>query len=330
MNRSYSAVLLLIFCCLYMGFSGCFSETSYTTYYFDYFDTFSTLTVYASSEEEAAKYDEITRQALEFYHQLYNAYVPYDGIVNLYTLNASAGQGAVTVSPELYDFLSYCLDTYEVSRHTVNIALGPVLSLWQEALYSDDPTLPEETALQEASRFCDPSGLILDKNQCSAELLYPEMRLDAGALAKGYAAGQIELLLRQAGCRRALFSAGGNVVCIGSAPGLNGWNVGIQNPDTTSDISLYTTWLVQDSSVVTSGDYERYFDLDGVRYHHIIDPATLQPGRRYHSVTVSCKDSAAADMLSTALFLLPEEEGRSLAAEYGARVLYIYNDYTSG
>lgn len=82
--------------------------------------------------------------------------------------------------------------------------------------------------------------------------------------------------------------------------------------------------------MVTSGDYERYFDLDGVRYHHIIDPATLQPGRRYHSVTVSCQDSAAADMLSTALFLLPEEEGRSLAAEYGARVLYIYNDYTSG
>ena len=171
MNRSYSAVLLLIFCCLYMGFSGCFSETSYTTYYFDYFDTFSTLTVYASSEEEAAKYDEITQQALKFYHQLYNAYVPYDGVVNLYTLNTSAGQGAVTVSTELYDFLAYCLDAYEVSRHTVNIALGPVLALWQEALYSDTHTLPEETALQEASCFCDPSGLILNKDQCTAELL---------------------------------------------------------------------------------------------------------------------------------------------------------------
>ena len=302
---------------------GCAIQREYTTYYFDYFDTFSTLTVYASTSEEAAEYSQIVDEALAHYDRLYNAHEAFDGVVNLYTINQSAGQGPVQVSSELYTFLSYCIDAYDISHHTVNVALGPVTALWREQMQSDAPVLPDQAELEAAAQLSNIHDVILDPTLSTVELRYPGMTLDAGALAKGYAVGQIQQLLVDAGCKRALLSAGGNVMCIGTPPGLNGWNVGIQNPDTSSDVSLYTTWMVKDQSVVTSGDYERYFEVNGQRYHHIIDPNTLYPGTRYHSVTIGCSNAAISDLLSTALFLLPEEEGRTLAADYDARVLYI-------
>ena len=313
--------LLLLTLCIFH--SGCSSAQEYTAYYFDYFDTFSTLTVYAESEEEFETYRQIVDEVFQEYHRLCNAYEPFDSVVNLYTLNQSAGQGPVAVEAPLYEFLEYCVDAYESSLGTVNIALGSVLQLWQEQMNADDPVVPSEEALAQAAQHTDISQMILDPDSQTVELLDPEMSLDAGALAKGYATAIAQEQLIEAGCESALLNAGGNIVCIGTYPGLNGWNVGILNPDTSSETSLYTTWLVRDACVVTSGDYERYFEVDGVRYHHIIDPDALYPANRYHSVSIQCTDAAAADMLSTALFILPREEGEALAAQYHAQVLYI-------
>ena len=302
---------------------GCAIQKEYTTYYFDYFDTFSTLTVYASTPEEAAEYSRIVDEALAHYDRLYNAHETFDGVVNICTINQSAGQGPVQVSSELYAFLSYCIEAYDISRYTVNVALGPVTALWREQMSADHPVLPDQAALEAAAQLTDIHDVLLDDAAGTVELRYPGMALDAGALAKGYAVGQIQQLLLEAGCKRALLSAGGNVMCIGTPPGLNGWSVGIQNPDTSSEVSLYTTWMAKDQSVVTSGDYERYFEVNGQRYHHIIDPDTLYPGTLYHSVTIGCSDAAISDLLSTALFLLPQDEGLALAEQYDARVLYI-------
>lgn len=326
MIRRYSVVFLILAVWLV---SGCQPRREFSDYYFDYFDTFTTFTAYAEDEETFKSYSDLVRSVLKSYHELLDPYHSYADTANLYVLNQSAGKGPVKIDSSLYAFLEFALDAYEISRHSVNIAMGPVTSLWREQIRADRPAVPERTELERAAQYCDISGLRLDPQSQSAELLYEGMRLDAGALAKGYAVSMAEKALREAGCANALLSAGGNILCIGSVPGLNGWNVGIQNPDLSSPAGLYTTWLVKDGSVVTSGDYERYFELDGKRYHHIIDPLTLEPSSRYHSVTVRCADAAAADMLSTALFILPEEEGRQLALEYGAEVLYIYPDYTS-
>lgn len=326
MNRKCSIIPFLLILWLT---SGCQSRGEYSDFYFDYFDTFTSFTAYAEDEQTFQNYSGLVQSVLGTYHKLLDPYHAYDGLTNLYTLNQSAGQGPIKVSKKLFSFLQFSLDAYEISRHSVNIALGPVTGLWREAIRSDSPSVPSRDALERAARYTDLSGLRLDPEQQTAELVSVGMVLDAGALAKGYAVSMAEEALRSAGCTSALLSAGGNILCIGSIPGLNGWNVGIQNPDTSSPNGLYTTWLVKDSCVVTSGDYERYFEVDGKRYHHIIDPATLEPSTRYHSVTVRCADAAAADLLSTALFILPEEEGRQLAREYNAEVLYIYPDYTS-
>ncbi len=317
--------------------AGCQNGKEYTFYYYDYFDTFSSLTVYAPDETAAKQYDQIVRDYMSAYDALLDSFDPHEGIVGLYTVNEQAGTAPVAISEELYAFLEYGLAAFDKSGETVNIALGSVTRLWQEQLnkVTDDgqaaePQLPDPDALREAALHTDPSDVILDAANHTVYFRDPQIRLDAGALGKGYVCARIEEALQAAGCQSALFSAGGNVMTIGTYPGLAGWNVGIRNPDPEASEQVYTVWQVKDSSVVTSGDYERFFMIGDTRYHHIIDPDTMYPGTRYHSVTVSCRDAAAADMLSTALFLLPEEDGRALAAEYDARILYIYNDYSAG
>ncbi len=325
--RRFSGILCLV-CVAALLVSGCSARPkAHTTYYFDYFDTFSYLTVYTADDDEAARFASITESLLSSYDALLDSYSPHEGVTGLYEVNRAAGS-RVTVSPELFSFLEYALQAYEDSLHTVNIALGPVLRLWQAQLSSDHPEVPSRESLETAALHTDPADVLLDKDTLSVCLRYPDMSLDAGALGKGYLCQKVEEALRAAGCTSALFSAGGNVLCIGSAPaeGLfapaKGFNVGIRNPS-PEDTGLYTTWSVTDASVVTSGDYERFFEVNGVRYHHLIDPVTLEPGRLYHSVTVKCRDAAAGDMLSTALFLLSKEDGAALAARSGAEVLYL-------
>ena len=326
--RRLSGLLCIVCILAVLAASGCRARPKeYTTYYFDYFDTFSYLTVYASDDEEAARYASVTESLLIAYDALLDSYSPHEGVVGLYEINRAAGTD-IRVSPELFAFLEYGVQAYEDSLHTVNIALGPVLRLWQAELTSEHPAVPARDALEAAAVHTDPADILLDRTSLTVRLRYPDMALDAGALGKGYLCQKVEEALREAGCTSALFSAGGNVLCIGSVPakGLfeapQGFHVGIRNPS-PEDTGLYTTWSVSDASVVTSGDYERFFEIDGVRYHHLIDPATLEPGRLYHSVTVKCRDAAAGDMLSTALFLLSREDGAALAARYGADVLYL-------
>ena len=148
-------------------------------------------------------------------------------------------------------------------------------------------------------------------------------------MAKGYAVERV--------CQNApeglLLSVGGNVPATGPTPGGEPWVVGVQAPDGGKEAYLHTLY-VSNSSVVSSGDYQRYYTVDGVRYHHIIDPDTRYPGTRWRAVTVLCADSGLADGLSTALFLLSQEEGEALARQCGAEALWVAADgtlsYTDG
>ena len=314
-----------MFVLLIILLAGCSRQKAYTTDFFDYFDTYSSLTVCAGSPEEAERYAGLTRALFEQYDALLDSFESHPGYVNLFDLNQAAGSGPVAVSRELYDFIAYGLDVYEITGHTVNIALGPVLQLWQQALNDEAHPLPDDEALRQAALHTDPGDVILNEKDCTVELRSADMALDAGALAKGYVAALVEEALRGAGCKSALLSAGGNILCIGNAPEGGDWRIGIRNPDYPdhSSTSIAQVLTVQDVSVVTSGDYERFFEKDGVRYHHLIDPETLYPGHLYRSVTIVCRDGAAADMLSTALFLMPRAEGEALAARYDAQVIYM-------
>lgn len=305
--------------------SGCGTGMQrYEATYWDVFDTVTTVTGYAAVQ---AEFDAAAREihdALLEYHRLYNIYESYDGLRNLKTVNDQAGIGPVPVDERILSLLQFAQTAWTETGSRVNAAMGSVLALWHDAREQalEDPdraALPDRRALEEAALHTDLSALELDLEAGTAFLTDPDMALDVGALAKGYAVEQVAA----AAPDHFLISVGGNVCATGPKPDGTPWTVAVENPDGGDFLKLL---YAEDRSVVTSGDYQRYFELDGVRYHHIIDPDTLEPAAYWRSVTVVAESSAAADCLSTALFTLPQAEGQQLLDQWGAEALWIGRD----
>ena len=171
--------------------------------------------------------------------------------------------------------------------------------------------------LEAAAQHCDISDIIIDHQAGTVYLADPEMRLDVGSVGKGYAVEQVCQAARARGLVSASVSVGGNLRSIGSKPQGQPWESGVVSPwddsllyDSSS--SLIAVVQSNDMALVTSGDYQRYYTVDGVRYHHIIDPATLWPADYFTAVTILCPDSGMADCLSTGIFCMPLEEGMAL------------------
>lgn len=305
--------------------SGCGTGMQrYEATYWDVFDTVTTVSGYAAVQ---AEFDAAAREihdALLEYHRLYNIYESYDGLRNLKTVNDQAGIGPVPVDERILSLLQFAQTAWTETGSRVNAAMGSVLALWHDAREQalEDPdraALPDRSALEEAALHTDLSALELDLEAGTAFLTDPDMALDVGALAKGYAVEQVAA----AAPDHFLISVGGNVCATGPKPDGTPWTVAVENPDGGDFLKLL---YAEDRSVVTSGDYQRYFELDGVRYHHIIDPDTLEPAAYWRSVTVVAESSAAADCLSTALFTLPQAEGQQLLDQWGAEALWIGRD----
>jgi len=179
--------------------------------------------------------------------------------------------------------------------------------------------LPNRAALEEANAHTAIQGVRLDESAQTAYLTDERMSLDLGSVAKGYATELVAQRLKARGITSGLISAGGNVKTIGlPADGREAWSIGIHNPKPNQAQVIAVVKVGEDMSMVTSGDYQRYFVHEGRKYHHIIDPETLEPGGAYPSVTVVVKDSGLADMLSTALFLSTEEEAEQIRARLKA------------
>ena len=159
--------------------------------------------------------------------------------------------------------------------------------------------------------------MIIDSEKSTVYLADPLLRLDVGAVAKGWAVQQVA----RSAPTGLLISVGGNVCATGPKDDSGkAWVVGITDPDGGDYLH---TLNITDLAIVTSGDYQRYYVVDGKTYHHIIDPETLMPADRWRSVTIACRDSGLADALSTALFLLPREEGQELLEKCGAEAMWL-------
>ncbi len=233
----------------------------------------------------------------------------------------------------MIDFLLYARKMYELTGGEMNVMMGSVLSLWHDARYSDEPYLPSDESLEEASKYTGFELLEINREKKTVKLLSDRASIDVGALGKGYATEKAAEVLEEKGVSSYVLNIGGNIRIIGSKVDGSGWRTGIKDPK-DPDNSFIMTLSLKDISCVTSGSYERYFTLDGVRYSHIIDKDTLYPALYYDSVTVLVNDSALADALSTALFAMPYEDGFALAGRLGADVIWVYGDgsvkYTSG
>ena len=316
--------LLLVLC-----LTGCAKapeQKQYTATFLTLFDTVTTVVGKAATEEEFQAKAQIVRDTLETYHQLFDIYNDYEGIANLKTVNDQAGIAPVKVDGQIIALLRDCKAYYEATGGMVNAAMGSVLFLWHKARDHgfNDPAnaaLPDAEALQEAALHTDFSRVIIDEAASTVYLEDPDMRLDVGAIAKGWAAQRVSEVAPEG----LLISVGGNVCATGPKDSQGTpWVVGVQNPD-GGDAYLHTLYLTK-GSIVTSGDYQRAYMVDGQLYHHIIDPNTLYPGTLWRAVTVVCEDSGLADALSTALFLLPQADGQALLDKCGAQAMWVAAD----
>lgn len=300
---------------------------------YGFFDTEIVVYDYTGSGE--AKFNETVGQLRElfgYYHALFDIYNSHSGVVNAYDINAAAGGEPLTVEREMIDFLKYAKEVYAKTDGEVNVAMGAVLSLWHDvreaAKKNPEVSIPSKEALSEAAKHCSIDCLEIDEEKGTVRLTDPEASLDLGALGKGYAAERAAELLYGMGISSGwALDVGGTLRVIGNTPSGEPWQAGIKNPDKTSSVRTIYTFSLRDASSATSGDYERYFVKDGVKYHHIIDKDTLLPPSYFASVTVIVRDAALADALSTALFCMSYKEGQSLIASVdGARCVWVTHD----
>lgn len=304
-------LFLLLACC------GCGKTELYTVSESSLFNTVITVRGYAKSQETFEEEIAPVMEELTYYHRLFDIYGEYEGIHNLCTVNANAGAAPVSVEEPVLDLLEYAIDLYYETDGAVNIAMGSVLSIWHtyRTEGNEDPdhaSLPPVEALQQAAEHTNIEDIIIDREAGTVYLADKELRLDVGAVAKGFSAQRVCEKAREEGWSDLLLNMGGNVCAIGTHKDGSAWRVGVQNPDkNSSQASLCTVSLV-DAALVTSGVYERYYYVGDTAYHHIIDPETLMPSDRYESVTILCSDSGLADGLSTALFNTDLEKGQAL------------------
>ncbi len=319
MKRIISIILAL----LLMLVTGCAHSENhrYQAEFLSLFDTVTTVVGYSDSEEHFKAFAEQVRAEIEEYHQLYDIYNDYEGVNNIKTINDNAGISPVKVDGRIIEMLQFAKNEYKATGGAVNVAFGAVLSIWHDYREAglDDPAkaeLPPMAALEAASRHTSIEDVVIDEAASTVFLSDPELRLDVGAVAKGYAVEQVADYFEAQGVTSMLLSIGGNIRAIGEkqVAGSNGekrWTIGIQNPDKASPQTEIMSVLIDGMSVVSSGVYERYYTVDGVQYHHIIDPATLMPATYFAQVTLLCRDSGQVDALSTAVFNMPLDEGIS-------------------
>ncbi len=315
--------LRVLLCAMFLqsiGLAGCQTKNEkYTTYSFDYFDTVTTITGYAKSQEEFDGVANGVLDELAEYHKLFTIYHRYDGMENLCTINeiVDGVHPTVTVERRIIDMLLYAKEMYEKTDGTVNIAMGSVLSIWHDYRTEgiDEPwaaKLPPVEKLEAAAEHTDINHLVIDEETCTVTLTDPAMKLDVGAIAKGYAVEMVGRSLEEQGVSGYVINVGGNVRTVGTKGDGSKWTVGIENPEENSEEAYLAYLELSGESLVTSGSYQRYYVVDGKRYHHIIDPVTLMPSEGYVSVSVVCKSSADGDALSTALFCMDLETGKAL------------------
>ena len=323
----FSASLAVFLLCSCAGIK----QKKYETGFFGMFDTYAGVIAYAGSQNEFDALAEKIRARLYELHVLFDIYNDYDGVNNLKTVNDNAGIAPVEVSGEIIGLLNFAKYAFGETDGAVNEALGPVLAIWREyreaALSDPDNASPPPFALlSEAAELCGIEKITVDEANGTVFLETRGMSVDAGALAKGFAAQMImdEIILPSG--YSCLIDLGGNIAAAGGPPGKNGgfWNIGVQDPAGGGEYIKIIR--ITNRSAVTSGDYQRYYEAGGARYHHIVDPGTLFPADNFSSVTVLHEDSGVADMLSTALFILPLEAGGALALKHNAGALWVTKD----
>lgn len=224
-------------------------------------------------------------------------------------LNAAAGGAAVPVRPETLEVLRAAAQVSAWTDGAFDVTFGALAEIWKFD-HDQDNRVPSPEAIAARVARVDHRAVAIDAGSGSARITRAGIRVHLGGIGKGYAVDRAVQQLREAGLADFMVQAGGDLYVAGQA-GDAPWRLGIQDPRGAGDEAFATVEL-SDATLSTSGDYERYFEHEGVRYHHILDPATGQPARGCRSVTIVARQALYADGLSTGVFILGPERGLAL------------------
>lgn len=336
------AALLLVLALVVSLLAGCGApqKERFQQAYLDVFDTATLIVGYAKTEEEFKEAAELAHGELLRLHRLYDIYNEYDGINNVKTINDNAGKEPVVVDEDILEMLEFSREMYDETGGRVNVAMGSVLKLWHDARNTgiaipERAKLPDMGKLQAAAEHIDIDNMVIDRSASTVYLADEAMRLDVGAIAKGYATEKTAQYMIGLGYDNMVLSVGGNVRAIGSKADGEPWQVAIENPGLDIEEGYIEILQISDRTVVTSGVYQRYYTVDGVNYHHIINEKTLMPAEGYQSISIVSDNSGLADAYSTALFNMQPAEGRAFIENVeNTEAMWVFPDgekvYSSG
>lgn len=275
-------------------------EKEYTSNIF-YMDTHIYVKIVSDNEEKANKILSNVENIYKTYHELSDKYNEYEGIKNLYYLNYNNDTSEyIEIDEKLYDLLQFGIDAYNKTNGLIDISIGNVLDIWKSYRTSEYgvPTLEELQAVK--------TDKIEDIILKDGKIKNNHVNIDLGALTKGYTTEKVKEYLISEGVTNYIVNAGGNVI-VGENVDKSKYSIGLEDPDDTTGI--YKVIYGKNISIITSGGYNRYYEWNGQKYNHIINPDTLFPTNYMKSVSVITNNSAYGDMLSTMLFLMDIDSG---------------------
>jgi len=260
-------------------------------------DTIVDVTIVGKRHNVEIAFDEIRR--------IEDLLSPYKRDSEISQINRNSGISGVRVSHETLDVVEQSVRFARMSDSAFDITIGPIMSLWgfRDGKYR----IPSDKEISEKLRLVGYANILIDHARSSIRLALRDMEIDTGAIAVGYAVDSAIQKLKEARIRNALINAGGEIYAMGSPPGRKAWRIGIKHPRRGND--LLGIIELKDKAVSTSGDYEKFFEIKGRRYCHIIDPRTGKPVQKIMSVTIVADSTTEADALSTALFPMGVEKG---------------------
>lgn len=240
---------------------------------------------------------------------------------DVYKINYSGGK-SVKVSKDTAQVIAEALKISSRTNGIFDISIYPLVKAW--GFTTGQYSVPQDSQIKGLLKNIGYQKIKLDQKEQTVSI-GEKMALDMGAIAKGYAAKKLSGVLEENGVASAVLNLGGNVQTVGSKPDGTNWTVAVEYPDTKEH---FATLRVAGISVITSGAYQRYFEEDGKKYHHIIDPRTGKPSDSgLKSATVICSDPVQGDALSTSLFIMGEQQAQAFYKQYGGFDYILLSDH---
>ena len=270
--------------------------------------------------EDSVQANLIAKQCFNLVDSFVFIFSDYIDSSELSKLSATAGNkdSAVSVSPAMFDMLLKAKTAFDKSEGTFDISIGPLSKFWRKLRKAKQ--FPTNEEVQATKKLIGLNKLTLDTLNKKAILTQPGMQLDLGGIAQGYIAQKIIDFLGTQHINQALVNSSGDIVISGAPPGLKGWTVGVNVPESTDEI-LSRILIMQNKAITTSGDVYQYIEHEGKRYSHIINPHTGYGVTNQRNVTVIADDGTIADWLTKACSILSIKKSKKLAAELGAEIL---------